>query len=426
VAVSSIQNRLKSGLAKLLAVRWLGQIVDGVFQSALASFVLFSPERQANPVAAALAFSVVLLPYSVVGPYVGTLLDRFSRQRIVQFSNYARGANLIIIALLIKQSSTGLILTFFVLIAFGINRLILAGLSAGLPLVVLKEKLVVANALAVTGGTIGVVIGGGIGIGLKKILDHRLSGDRADALVILIGCLGYVISGLLARRLRRFEIGPRELESTKIEAGWREMIEGFSILRSQIDSLRGILATAIQRGGLTALTMMVLLLERNTYHDPTNPDAGLSGFAAMLTIAGLGIAIGAFISPYIVRILGRYLWIRLAMVVGTPSLLLYIAIPNQFTIGIAAFLLAMCGQAVKVTNDALVQSKIHDEFRGRVFSFYDMAVNAAIVTGASVAALVLPKSGESRTLPIIIVSAFALTSLLLLRNANFRSLSTTS
>jgi hypothetical protein len=86
----------------------------------------------------------------------------------------------------------------------------------------------------------------------------------------------------------------------------------------------------------------------------------------------------------------------------------------------------MCGQAVKVTNDALVQSKIHDEFRGRVFSFYDMAVNAAIVTGASVAALVLPKSGESRTLPIIIVSAFALTSLLLLRNANFRSLSTTS
>jgi MFS family permease len=426
VAVSSILDRLKSGLAKLLAVRWLGQIVDGIFQSALASFVLFSPERQANPVAAALAFSVVLLPYSVVGPYVGTLLDRFSRQRIVQFSNYARGANLIIIALLIKQSSTGMILTFFVLIAFGINRLILAGLSAGLPLVVLKEKLVVANALAVTGGTIGVVIGGGIGIGLKKILDHRLSGDRADALVILIGCLGYAVSGLLARRLRRFEIGPRDLESTKIEAGWREMIEGFSILRSQRDSLRGILATAIQRGGLTALTMMVLLLERNTYHDSTNPDAGLSGFAAMLTIAGFGIAIGAFISPYIVQALGRHLWIRLAMVVGTPSLLLYIAIPNQFTIGITAFLLALCGQAVKVTNDALVQSKIHDEFRGRVFSFYDMAVNAAIVMGAFVAALVLPKSGESRTMPMIIVAAFALASLLLLRNANFRSLSTTS
>ena len=424
--MNALVNWLKSGLAKLLAVRWLGQIVDGIFQSALASFVLFSPERQANPVAAAVAFSVVLLPYSVVGPYVGTLLDRFSRQRIVQFSNYARATNLVIIALLIQQSSTGLLLTFFVLIAFGINRLILAGLSAGLPLVVLKEKLVVANALAVTGGTIGVVIGGGIGIGVKKILDHRLSGDKADALVILIGCLGYAISGLLTRRLRRFEIGPRDLESTKIEAGWKEMVEGFSILRSHKDSLRGIISTAIQRGGLTALTMMVLLLERNTYHDPGNPDAGLSGFAAMLTIAGCGIAMGAFISPNIVRKIGRHLWIRLAMVVGTPSLILYIAIPNQFTIGIAAFLLAMCGQAVKVTNDALVQSKIHDEFRGRVFSFYDMAVNAAIVSGAFIAALVLPKSGESSVLPIIIISTYTVTSAVLLRNSSFRSLSTTS
>lgn len=419
-------NVLKSGLAKLLAVRWLGQIVDGVFQSALASFVLFSPERQANPIAAALAFSVVLLPYSIVGPYVGTLLDRFSRQRIVQNSNYARAINLLVIALLIKQSSTGLLLTFFVLIAFGINRLILAGLSAGLPLVVLKEKLVVANALAVTGGTIGVVVGGGIGIGAKKFFDHHLSGDRSDALVILVGCIGYAISGLLVRRLRRFEIGPRDLESTKVEAGWKEMLEGFAILRSHKDSLRGILATATQRGGLTALTMMVLLLERNTYHDPANPDAGLSGFAVMLTIAGCGIALGAFISPYVVRSLGRHRWIRLAMVVGTPSLLLYILIPNTYTIAIAAFVLAMCGQAVKVTNDALVQSKIHDEFRGRVFSFYDMAVNAAIVSGAFIAAFVLPKSGQSTLLPIIIVATYGLTSAFLLRGVNFRSLSTTS
>lgn len=417
---------MKSGLSKVLAVRWLGQVTDGIFQSALASFVLFSPERQANPIAAALAFSVVLLPYSVVGPYVGTLLDRFSRQRIVQISNYARASNLVIIAFLIKQSSTGVLLTLFVLVAFGINRLILAGLSAGLPLVVLKEKLVVANALAVTGGTIGVVLGGGIGIGAKKIFDAHLSSDRADALIILIAVLGYVVSGLLARRLRRFEIGPRELESSRVEAGWRELIEGLQILRSHGDSLRGILATATQRGGLTALTMMVLLLERNTYHSPSNPDAGLSGFATMLTIAGCGIALGAFVSPYIVRSLGRHRWIRIAMVAGTPSLLLYILIPSVYTMAIAAFVLAACGQAVKVTNDALVQTKIDDEFRGRVFAFYDMAVNAAIVTGAFIAAFVLPKSGESRLLPLLIVLSYGAISLFLLRMTTFsgRSLPT--
>jgi len=417
---------VKSGLSKVLAVRWLGQITDGIFQSALASFVLFSPERQANPIAAAIAFSVVLLPYSIVGPYVGTFQDRYSRQRIVQFSNYLRALNLLIIALLISQSSTGVTLTLFVLVAFGINRLILAGLSAGLPLVVLKERLVVANAFAVTGGTIGVVIGGGIGIGAKKLLDVNISSDHSDALLVVLGALGYFFSGLLARRLRRREIGPRELEGNSENVGWKQMLGGFHILRSHRDSLRGILATSIQRGGLTALTMMVLLLERNTYHNPSQPDAGLSGFATMLTIAGFGIACGAFVSPYIVRIVGRHFWIRMAMVIGTPTLILYILHPGTITLAIAAFFIAASGQAVKVTNDALVQTKIHDEYRGRTFAFYDMTVNAAIVSGAFVAAFILPKSGLSTTLPVLIIGAYVLTSTVLLRPANFsnRSLPT--
>lgn len=416
----------KSGLSKVLTVRWLGQISDGIFQSALASFVLFSPERQANPVAAAFAFSVVLLPYSIVGPYVGTLLDRFSRQRIIEFANYSRAANLVIIAFLIQQGSTGLLLTLFVLVAFGINRLILAGLSAGLPLVVLKEKLVTANALAVTGGTIGVVLGGGIGIGAKKLFDAHLSSDTSDGFIILFACLCYLTSGILVRRLRRFEIGPKELESTQQDAGWKEMIEGFHILRSHGDSLRGIIATAIQRGGLTSLTMMVLLLERNTYHNPNNPDAGLSGFAAMLTIAGFGIALGAFISPILVGKFGRHKWIRIAMVIGTPSLILYILIPSVYTIAITAFSLAAAGQAVKVSNDALVQAKIRDEYRGRVFAFYDMAVNSAIVIGAFMGAVVLPTSGNSRLLPLIIFVSYAMTSFVLLRKTTFanRSLPT--
>ena len=82
-------------LSRLLGVRWSGQATDGLFQSALASFVLFSPERQADALSAAIAFAVVLLPYSLVGPFVGTILDRVSRQRALLFANAARGINLI-------------------------------------------------------------------------------------------------------------------------------------------------------------------------------------------------------------------------------------------------------------------------------------------------------------------------------------------
>lgn len=408
-----------SRLPVLLQIRWLGQFTDGLFQSALASFVLFSPERQPNAVAAALAFTVVLLPYSLVGPYAGIFLDRFSRQRIVQFANLMRGIDLIVIALAVKGGLTGIPLTLLVLAAFGINRLILAGLSAGLPLVVEKDELIAANALAVTGGTIGVVIGGGVGIGLKKILDHSHKSDSSDAYVIALAALLYLIVAVNTRRLQRREIGPHDHEVAPQNRGWREMQEGFMMLRGHGDSLRGILATSVQRGGLTALTLMGLLLERNTFHPSNNPDAGLSGFAFALGIAGVGIGLGSLITPVFVERVGRHIWIRLMMVGSIPFLALFSLVQSQWSLILAAFFVGMCGQAVKVTNDALVQSKIEDEFRGRVFAFYDVAVNGAIVGGALVAALILPTSGKSALLPLFICFAYAITSGYLLRAVNF-------
>lgn len=410
---------VRSGLFKVLTVRWTGQVTDGIFQSALASFVLFSPERQANPVSAAIAFAVVLLPYSVVGPYVGTLLDQYSRQRIVQFANFARAIDLVIIALLLRNGITGFALTLAVLVAFGINRLILAGLSAGLPLVVLKEKLVGSNALAVTGGTIGVVLGGGIGIGLKKFFDQTISSNHSDSAMIFAAVVGYLLAGLSTRRLRKLEIGPHPQEGPTDKAGWSEMVEGFHILRSHGDSLRAISATAIQRGGLTALTMMVLILERNTFHSSSNPDAGLAGFAQVLTVAGIGIALGAFLAPMIVARIGRHSAIRIASFIGIPALLAWDLNTNIELMFIAAFVLALSGQVVKVTSDALVQNKIHDEYRGRVFAFYDVAVNGAIVSGGLLGAILLPASGDSFALPLIISGLFALSSTLLLRNSKF-------
>ena len=86
---------------------------------------------------------------------------------------------------------------------------------------------------------------------------------------------------------------------------------------------------------------------------------------------------------------------------------------------IAGFFLAGFGQCVKVSNDALVQSKISDTYRGRVFAFYDVAVNGAIVSGAILAAVILPKSGQSTLLPLLIAAIYLVTNLVLLRRAKF-------
>ena len=408
-----------SRLNRILTIRWSGQLTDGLFQSALASFVLFSPERAPNAISAALAFAVVLLPYSLIGPYVGIFLDRFSRQRIIRNCNYLRAANLLIIAWLVNSGSTGIVLTLFVLFAFGVNRLILSGLSAGLPLLVKKEELIAANALAVTGGTIWVVIGGGIGIGIKNLLSQNSDADFADAVVILIASLGFLTAALACFRLNKYEIGPLEHEVSAESRGYKEVLEGLMILRSHSDALRGILSIGIQRGGITALTLMALLLERNSFNDPADPDAGLAGFGMALAIAGIGIGLGAIISPYGVIKFGRHRWMRLLMFLCIPPLLIYAAGINEISMIGSAFLVGLCGQGIKVTNDALVQSKITDEYRGRVFAFYDVAVNAGIVTGAIGAALILPDNGVTAFLPITVALFYLFAATVLMRRANF-------
>ena len=408
-----------SRLNRILTVRWTGQFTDGLFQSALASFVLFSPERAPNAVSAALAFSVVLLPYSLIGPYVGTFLDRYSRQRIIRNCNYLRAIDLLVIAWLVSNGETGIVLTLFVLFAFGINRLILAGLSAGLPLLVKKEELIAANALAVTGGTIWVVIGGGVGIAVKNFVDKTYGTDFADSVVIILAVLGFLSAALSCFRLKKKEIGPLPHEMPEENKGFKEILEGLKILRRHPDALRGIFAVGMQRSGITALTLMALLLERNTFNDPANPDAGLAGFGRALAIAGIGIGLGAVISPYGVLKFGRHKWMRILMFACIPPLLIYAFSINEITMIGSAFFVGLCGQGIKVTNDALVQSKINDEFRGRVFAFYDVAVNAGIVIGAIGAALLMPDSGVTSVLPFVIALVYLFAATVLMRKSNF-------
>ena len=408
-------------LSRLLGVRWSGQATDGLFQSALASFVLFSPERQADALSAAVAFAVVLLPYSLVGPFVGTILDRVSRQRALLFANAARGINLLVVAWLVFSGQTGIELTVFVLIAFGINRLILAGLSAGLPLVIEPKSLISANALAVTGGSVLVVLGGGLGVAIRNLFDSLAVADHADAMLVLIASGGYLTASLMALRLGRKEIGPlpHEVKEASIKEGLIEMREGFAFLRTHQDAIRGILATAVQRGGITALTLTALLLQRNTFNSPDNPEDGLRGFGIVLAIAGIGITIGALTAPYGVARFGRHRWIKWSMLLSAFGPLILVVSQTEIALALTGFFVALCGQNVKVTNDALVQSKIDDYYRGRVFAVYDVLVNGAIVSGGLIAALLLPTSGVTPWVPALVSAMYLLVALRLLHPKKF-------
>jgi len=197
------------------------------------------------------------------------------------------------------------------------------------------------------------------------------------------------------------------------------MREGFQFLRIHSDAARGILATAVHRGGLTALTLTALLLERNSFNDPNFPEQGLKGFGFALSFAGIGVFLGAFLAPYGVSKVGRHRWIRLAILTSAACPLILASVQTQLTLILTAFLVSFFGQNLKVTNDALVQSKIDDYYRGRVFAVYDVVVNGAIVSGGLIAALLLPTSGLGATVPLCVSAAYLLVGVRLLRGSVF-------
>jgi MFS family permease len=225
----------------------------------------------------------------------------------------------------------------------------------------------------------------------------------------------------MAMRLKKLEIGPQEHERkpASLTQGFIEMREGWNFLKIHSDAMRGIIANGLQRGGLTALTLVGLMLERNTFNDPAKPEAGLSGLALAFSIAGIGIVLGALIAPFGVKRYGRHSWMRKMMYLSVLGPLPLAIWGTEITLFLAAFLTSLFGQSFKVTNDALVQSKIDDYYRGRVFAVYDVLVNAAIVSGGIIAALLLSDSGKGWQVPTLVSAIYLLTATQLLRARKF-------
>jgi MFS family permease len=77
---------------------------------------------------------------------------------------------------------------------------------------------------------------------------------------------------------------------------------------------------------------------------------------------------------------------------------------------VAAFLLGLTAQAIKICVDTLVQAHVADEFKGRVFVIYDVIFNVALVVASVIAAVILPANGKSVMVLIIMAVCYLLIS----------------
>ncbi|MET8560633.1 MFS transporter [Streptomyces flaveolus] len=386
---------------RLLYIRLLSQGADGVYQVALAAYVVFSPEKQTSAAAIASAMAVLLLPYSLVGPFAGVLLDRWRRRQVFVYGNLLRALLAAATATLMLGHAPDWLFYVSALCVTAVNRFVLAGLSAALPRVVDTERLVLANSLSPTAGTLAATVGGALAFGV------RIVASDSDAAVVLLGALLYLCASLASLRLAPGLLGPdrhpaRPRLGAALATTAHELLAAMRHLATpkRREAAWALGAMTLMRFCYGALLVLLLMLCRYALAD--TPEEGLRLLGAALALSGAGFIAAAVVTPWAAGRLGPIRWI---IVCSGAAMVLEPALGLPFAAGplmVAAFVLGLITQGAKIATDTIVQFCVEDGFRGRVFSVYDVLFNVAFVGAAGVAALMLPPDGRSTVLVTLV------------------------
>lgn len=403
---------------RLFAVRVTSQFADGVFQVALASYVIFSPEQAPSPAGIAAALAVVLLPFSILGPFVGVFLDRWSRRQVLVVSNAIRVALVGVIAGGVAADLGGPLLFVLILSALSVNRFLLAGLSASLPHVVDPPDLIMANAVTPTSGTLASLLGVAAGTA-GRVLSEGTAID-GDVVVLVTAAVIYGAAALLALRIPRPLLGPaydptRPAVREAARHVARGLIDGLMHLGHRRTAAHGLATIGAHRFFFGISTVMLILLHRNYFNTPDQTDAAFNGLALAILVSGAGFISAAFITPFVTERVTLRVWILTLLVAAAVTQLMPGLFFTEVALLVSAYFLGVASQGIKICVDTLVQAGVDDAYRGRIFSLYDVIFNVAFVAAAAVAAAVLPDNGRSPAMLVVIALGYVATALLYAR-----------
>jgi MFS family permease len=387
--------RALAGLApfrKLLRVRLVGQVSDGLLQAGLVGVVLFAPERAPSPGRIALGFAVLLLPFCLVAPLAGVVLDRWSRVRVLAWANLSRALLITVTAVATAVTAHEAVIFIGALIAIGFNRLVLAALGASLPRVVPQHLLVSGNALGPTLGTAATVVGAGAGLALRAVLDAP-----GDAAPFAAAAAGYLLAVLATRAFSATALGPDSMDAPESEpqgrppgvlrTAWGDVRSGSVHIAQSAPARHALGAMAANRllfGAYTVWTIIVIRFHLEaTQHDEVNGLAALGGVALAI---GVGLVLAALAAPPLVRARGPQVAATVSLATAGVGALVPLLSLRLGSLLVAWVLVGGGAQLLKITVDTVLQRAVGDDLRGRIFIAYDLVFNAAFVVGVTAVA----------------------------------------
>jgi MFS family permease len=398
---------------RLLSTRVISQTGDGIFTAGLGTYVFFNASTFPNPARGAAAFAVLYGPYSLIGPFAGVFIDRWSRRQILTYSALLRSVFVAGTAALMATGNLGVPLYIAVLLVLGVNRFFLASLSAALPHVVAGDKLVMGNSVSPTAGGTMAAIGGIVGLGVNAATGDTEAGA---AITLLVAGACYVAASLVARTMARDLLGPTR------EPGQARPGRLLSELRVVAVGLaKGVRYVLRRRGPATALGatggnrffygilfLMSILLYRNFFYRGVKPSTAEAHYGYLVAAVAVGYFCAALVTPPVTRRLTKPAYITL-MLAASAIVTGFLGVTfNQVCYIIMGFCLGLAGQGIAIGATTILQEQLPDDYRGRAFSYYDMMFNITFAVAALISVPFMPLSGHSPVLIGVIAVGFAL------------------
>jgi MFS family permease len=388
---------------RLLELRTVSQFGDGLFQAGLAGAILFNPERAAKPWEIAGAFAVLFLPYSLLGPFAGALLDRWDRRVVLIAANLGRLLLVLGVGALLAVRADDLPILFGALIVNGFTRFVSSGLSAALPDVVPRERVVTMNSVATATGAAAAFLGANF-----MLLPRWLIGadDTGAAAIIFIVTVPVALALLLSVRFPPHILGPHESKRSihgsvvyAVATGWLHGARTVFAVPTVTATLSGLAAHRMVFG---VNTLLVLVMVR--YSD-TQAVAGLGTAVLFVAATGIGSFLATASTPALVRRWGRYAASNGALAFAAVVQLCGSGLHLPVMV-VCGFLLGAAGQVVKLCADTAMQIDVDDALRGHVFTVQDSLFWMSFIVAIALAATVVPADGDEPALALAGVAVY--------------------
>ncbi|GBE63965.1 putative MFS-type transporter [Mycobacterium sp. MFM001] len=387
---------------RLLELRAVSQFGDGLFSAGLAGALLFNPERAARPLAVAGAFAVLFLPYSLLGPFAGALMDHWDRRLVLVGANVGRLLSAVVAGALLAAGEGDLPVLCGALIVNGFGRFVSSGLSAALPHVVPCEQVVTMNSIATATGAVAAFLGANFMLVPRRIFG---SGDYGGASIIFLVLVPVAIALVLSLRFGPHVLGPDDTKRAihgsviyLVITGW---LHGARTVLARPTVAATLAGLAAHRMVFGINTLLVLLLVR---HAGDTSVGGLGTAVLFVAATGTGSFLANVVTPLAVRRWGRYATANGSLAIATAIQLLGVGLQLPVMV-VCGFFLGTAGQVVKLCADTAMQIDVDDALRGHVFAVQDSLFWVSFIAVITGAAIVIPDDGHA---PVLVLTGAVL------------------